>query len=107
MECVFQPGDRETTEDAQGAPQLHPPLPAYPLLLWAPGFTLLVAGVVLLIFGIQASESFASDVSETFTGSPTDRAIWMIVGGVAAAALPEWGPSIWNISAVASRGRGS
>lgn len=53
----------------------------------AVGVTLLVVGVVLLIFGIQASQSFASDVSETFTGSPTDRAIWMIVGGAAAAVL--------------------
>lgn len=53
----------------------------------AVGLTLLIAGVVLLVFGVQASQSFASDVSETFTGSPTDRAIWMIVGGAASAVL--------------------
>jgi drug/metabolite transporter (DMT)-like permease len=43
---------------------------------------LLVGGVALVIFGIQASNSFASDVSRFFTDSPTDKAIWMLVGGV-------------------------
>jgi len=45
------------------------------------GLALLVGGVVLLIFGIQASNSFSSDVSRTFTGSPTDKSVWMIVTG--------------------------
>ena len=48
------------------------------------GIGLLVGGVVLMIFGIQASNSFGSDVSRFFTGSPTDKAIWMVIGGVAA-----------------------
>jgi hypothetical protein len=42
---------------------------------------LLVGGLILLFFGINASESFGSDVSRTFTGSPTDKSVWMIVGG--------------------------
>jgi hypothetical protein len=49
------------------------------------GLALLVAGIVVLIFGIQASQSFTSNVSQTFTGAPTNRSIWMIVGGLAAA----------------------
>lgn len=49
------------------------------------GLALLVAGIVVLIFGIQASQSFTSNVSQTFTGAPTDRSIWMIVGGLVAA----------------------
>jgi hypothetical protein len=49
------------------------------------GLALLVGGIVLLIFGLQASHSFSSDVSRTFTGSPTNNAVWMIVGGVVAA----------------------
>lgn len=53
----------------------------------AVGYALLVAGVLLIVFGIQASQSLASELSETFTGSPTNRAIWMIVGGVAATVL--------------------
>jgi len=44
--------------------------------------TLLVAGVVLVVIGISASQSLGSDISRFFTGSPTDKAIWMLVGGV-------------------------
>ena len=46
---------------------------------------LLAGGIVLLIFGVNASHSFGSDVSRFFTGSPTDKAIWMMVVGVVAA----------------------
>jgi uncharacterized membrane protein YidH (DUF202 family) len=46
---------------------------------------LLVGGVVLIIFGIQATDSFSSDVSRFFTGSPTNKAVWMLIGGVLAA----------------------
>jgi hypothetical protein len=42
---------------------------------------LLAGGVLLLIFGLNESQSFSSDVSRFFTGSPTDRSMWMIVGG--------------------------
>lgn len=45
------------------------------------GIALLVGGAVLLFFGLNASQSFASDVSEAFTGSPTDRSMWMLVSG--------------------------
>jgi len=48
------------------------------------GLVLTAVGIVLLIIGINASESFASDVSRVFTGEPTDRAIWFILGGVVA-----------------------
>ena len=46
---------------------------------------LIVAGGCLLAYGLQASQSFSSDVSRLFTGSPTDRTIWLIVGGAASA----------------------
>ena len=46
---------------------------------------LLVGGVVLIIFGIQATDSFSSDVSRFFTGSPTNKAVWMLLGGIVAA----------------------
>lgn len=45
---------------------------------------LLVGGIVLIIFGVSASDSLGSDISRFFTGSPTDKAIWMLIGGVAA-----------------------
>ena len=45
---------------------------------------ILLAGILLVIFGIAASGSFSSDVSRFFTGAPTNKAIWMMVGGVVA-----------------------
>ena len=48
---------------------------------------LLVGGIILAIFGLNASNSFSSEVSEFFTGSPTDKAMWMLVGGIVAAII--------------------
>ena len=45
---------------------------------------ILAGGIVLVIYGVSASESFSSDVSRFFTGSPTDKAIWMLLGGIVA-----------------------
>ena len=45
---------------------------------------ILAGGILLMIFGVAASKSFSSDISRFFTGSPTDKAIWMLVGGVVA-----------------------
>ena len=42
---------------------------------------LLVGGIVLILVGINATDSFSSDVSRFFTGSPTDKAVWMLIGG--------------------------
>ena len=46
---------------------------------------LLAGGVLLLVFGVSAMNSASSDISRLVTGAPTDRAIWMLVGGIAAA----------------------
>jgi hypothetical protein len=48
---------------------------------------LLAVGIVLLIFGFNASNSLGSDISRIFTGSPTDKAIWMLVGGAVLAVV--------------------
>jgi uncharacterized membrane protein YidH (DUF202 family) len=45
---------------------------------------LIVGGVVLLYFGGQAFHSLSSDVSRVFTGSPTNKAIFLIACGVVA-----------------------
>ena len=45
---------------------------------------LLAGGIVLTVVGINATNSFSSDVSRFFTGSPTDKAVWMLIGGIAA-----------------------
>ena len=47
-------------------------------------FALLAAGILLVIFGIDAYDSTSSDISRIFTGSATDKSIWLLVsGGVA------------------------
>jgi Protein of unknown function (DUF3185) len=48
---------------------------------------LLLGGIALMIYGINATNSFSSDVSRFFTGSPTDKAIWMLIGGIVAAGV--------------------
>lgn len=42
----------------------------------------LVVGIVLLVYGFNASDSVASNVSEAVTGTPTDRSMWLIILGV-------------------------
>lgn len=44
----------------------------------------LVAGILLIVFGVMAADSLGSDISRFFTGSPTDKAVWMLIGGVVA-----------------------
>jgi hypothetical protein len=48
---------------------------------------MLIGGVVLIVSGFNATNSLTSDVSRFFTGSPTDKAIWMLIGGSVAALL--------------------
>lgn len=43
---------------------------------------LLIVGVVLLVFGINAHDSLASSAKEAVTGAPTDKSIWLIVLGL-------------------------
>ena len=51
------------------------------------GIILIVVGVVLLIIGLNSSESFADQISETFTGRFTEGTMWYIIGGIASAIL--------------------
>ena len=51
------------------------------------GMALLAAGVVLIIFGANESHSLGSDISKFFTGNPTDRAMWLLLGGIVACAV--------------------
>jgi divalent metal cation (Fe/Co/Zn/Cd) transporter len=48
---------------------------------------LLAGGIILIVLGINATNSFSSDVSRLFTGSPTDKAMWMLIGGIIAAII--------------------
>ena len=46
---------------------------------------LLIGGVAVMIYGISTTNAFGSEVSRFFTGSPTDKAVWMLIGGTVAA----------------------
>ena len=45
---------------------------------------LLVGGIVLLVAGFNASDSTASGFSRFFTGNPTDKTMWLLIGGTVA-----------------------
>lgn len=44
----------------------------------------LLLGVALLVFGAIESDSISSDFSRLFTGEPTDKAVWLLIGGAVA-----------------------
>jgi hypothetical protein len=46
------------------------------------GLGLLIVGVILLIWGADASGSFGSGVSKAINGAPSDKTIWLIGAGV-------------------------
>ena len=48
---------------------------------------LIAGGITVLVFGINASDSFGSDVSRFFNGAPTNKAIWLLLGGIGATAV--------------------
>jgi hypothetical protein len=48
---------------------------------------ILAGGILLAAFGIAAVNSTGSDISRFFTGAPTDRAMWMLVGGLVASVI--------------------
>ncbi len=50
------------------------------------GLLVLAVGIVLVIWGINASQSTSSEISKIFTGAATNKAIYLIVGGAIAAA---------------------
>lgn len=52
------------------------------MLMRAISLALLAGGIALTIYGVDASNSFGSEVSKVFTGNPTDRSMMLIVGGI-------------------------
>lgn len=52
---------------------------------------LLTIGIVLIVWGVAGSESFGSDVSRFFTGSPTEKTVWLLIGGAILGALGLFG----------------
>jgi hypothetical protein len=64
------------------------------------GLGLLALGVVLLVMGFNSADSIGSHFSRFFTGNPTDKSIWLILGGVVSILLGGGG-------LIASRGQPS
>ena len=51
------------------------------------GIVLLIVGVALLVWGYNISQSLSGQLSQTFSGSPGDKAMYMYIGGAICAAL--------------------
>ncbi len=49
------------------------------------GLAILAIGIILLIFGLNATHGFTDSVKEGFTGTYTDKTMWFIIGGGALA----------------------
>jgi uncharacterized membrane protein YqhA len=48
------------------------------------GGLIVILGVLLLVYGLDASESLYSKLTRLFTGAPTDKSLWLLIGGVLA-----------------------
>ncbi len=51
------------------------------------GFILLGVGIALLVWGLSVNDSFGGSMSRVFTGSPTNKAMGLMVGGGVLAAV--------------------
>lgn len=60
---------------------------------------LLAAGIILLAFGLNAQDSLVSSAKEAVTGTPTDRSMMLIIGGII-------GIIIGSLGTMFHRGRG-
>ena len=59
------------------------------------GMAILAVGIILLIFGYNASQSTSERIVEGFMGRFTNQTMWFLIGGVAAV-VGGLGLSIWG-----------
>ncbi len=45
------------------------------------GIVFVVIGLILIGWGLSASDSLGSGISRIFTGSPTNKTIYLLIGG--------------------------
>ncbi len=62
-----------------GPRTLNPHIQPYPTMSKAPSIAIFAVGIILLVYGINASNAVTSSVSRVVTGAPTDKSIWLIV----------------------------
>jgi uncharacterized membrane protein len=73
-------GEISVAAPATGTPHItHNP---HPNMSKIPSIAFLVVGIVLLVYGINASNSVTSSITQSVSGTPTDKSIWLIVLGV-------------------------
>ncbi|HTB79480.1 MAG TPA: DUF3185 family protein [Opitutaceae bacterium] len=46
-----------------------------------PSIAILIVGIILLVYGINAANSVSSSVTQAVSGTPTNKSIWLIVLG--------------------------
>ncbi len=46
-----------------------------------PSLALLIVGIILLVYGLNAANSVSSSVTQAVSGTPTNKSIWLIVLG--------------------------
>jgi Protein of unknown function (DUF3185) len=51
------------------------------------GIALLAVGIILIIYGFNASDSVSSEVSRAFTGTLTEKTLGLLVSGTGAMTL--------------------
>ncbi len=71
MACIFKPRI-EACKTERGDTMKNPL-----------GIALIAVGILLIAFGISSSESLGSEFSKFFTGSPSEKSIWLLIAGVA------------------------
>jgi hypothetical protein len=52
---------------------------------------LLAGGIVLVVLGFIAMDSVSSSFSRFFTGTPTDKSMWLLIAGVVLIAVSGFG----------------
>jgi len=48
---------------------------------------ILIGGIVLIVYGVKATHSVGSDFARLFSGSPTEKSIWLLIGGCVVSAI--------------------
>ena len=51
------------------------------------GLGILILGIILITWGVNASDSVASSFSRIFTGSPTNKAVYLVIVGTLLSAM--------------------
>ena len=59
----------------------HPSCVGMPTMSKIASIALLVVGVILLVYGLNAQGSVSSSISQAVSGAPTNKSIWLIAIG--------------------------